>query len=312
MRDFEKILRITPVNLRKQLAYLEDNEIYEIRFRLGKPVMVRCGTGEMLIGKKLPVTKDIEQAYIITAADIKEMLEYISSYSLYAFENQLKSGFITIDGGHRVGITGKVILEENRIKTIRDISCINLRIANQIKGCANSIIRYITDRERGRVYHTMIISPPGCGKTTLLRDIIRQISDGSIYLDGMNVGVVDERSELAACSGGFPANDVGIRTDVLDCCPKPEGMLMLLRSMSPRVIALDEIGSKEDIHSIEYCINSGISLIVTVHGNGVEDVAAKPVLGNLVRNHVFERYIVLNGKRLGKFQIFDSRGSVLG
>ncbi len=311
MRDFEKILRITPLSIRRQLSYMADNDIYEIRFRLGRPVMIRCGMGEMLIGVRLPVTKDIDQAYILTAADLKEMIEYISSYSLYAFESQLKSGFITIDGGHRVGITGKVILEDNRIKTIRDISCINLRIAHQIKGCANDVIRFIADRERGRVYHTMIISPPGCGKTTLLRDIIRQISDGSIYLKGMDVSVVDERSELAACSGGLPANDVGIRTDILDCCPKPEGMLMLLRAMSPKVIALDEIGSKEDIHSIEYCINSGISLIVTVHGNGVEDVAAKPVLGNLVRNHVFERYIVLNGKKLGKWQVFDSRGSIL-
>lgn len=140
---------------------------------------------------------------------------------------------------------------------------------------------------KGNVCHTLIISPPMCGKTTLLRDLIRQVSDGNTYLPGMSVGVVDERSEIAGSYQGIPQNDLGIRTDILDCCPKAEGMMMLIRSMSPEVVAVDELGDYEDIHAIESVIHCGCKLFATVHGSSIEDIKRKPLMQRLVQ----ERYL---------------------
>ena len=158
-----------------------------------------------------------------------------------------------------------------------------------------------------------IMGASGSGKTTLLRDLIRQISDGNEYLKGCSVGVVDERSEIGGCYMGIVQNNLGMRTDVLDCCPKAEGMIMLIRSMSPQVVAVDEIGTAEDIHAIEYAMQCGCKLIASVHGMDMEEAARKPVLGEMIRRKMFERYIVLgNDGHPGKVkEIYDERGSVL-
>ena len=184
-------------------------------------------------------------------------------------------------------------------------------VAHEKKGCADRVMPYLW--EDGRFLHTLIVSAPGCGKTTMLRDIIRQISDGESPYPGLTVGVVDERSEIAGCYLGVAQNDVGIRTDVLDCCPKAEGMMMLIRAMSPDVVAVDEIGTGEDIRAIESVVNCGCKLLATVHGNSMEDMKQKPLLNRLVESHVFERYIVLDAKpRAGSVQaIFDGRGTTL-
>lgn len=238
-------------------------------------------------------------------------MEYIGNYSLYAFEDEIRQGFITIQGGHRVGIAGKTVIEAEHVKNIKHISFINIRLSHQVKGCADKIIPYITMQEH--VFHTLIISPPRCGKTTLLRDIIRQLSDGNKSRSGMTVGVVDERSEIGACYMGVPQNDLGIRTDILDCCPKADGMLMLIRSMSPEVIAVDEIGQREDLDAIEYVINCGCRLVATVHGSCIDDVKQKPVLGRMVKEKMFERYIILNNRvGIGNVEeIYDDRGTLL-
>ena len=218
----------------------------------------------------------------------------ISEYSLYAYEDEVRQGFITICGGHRVGLMGQAVMDNKSIKSVKHISFINIRIAHQIKGCANEVLPFVYDDDR--VLHTLIISPPGGGKTTLLRDMVRCISDGNAFCKGMNVGVVDERSEIAACYMGVPQNDVGIRTDILDACPKAEGMLMMLRSMNPKVIAVDEIGGREDIDVISYIINCGCSILATVHGYSIDDIRTRPVLRKLVEEKAFERYIVLDGR----------------
>lgn len=195
-------------------------------------------------------------------------------------------------GGHRVGIAGKVIVEAGSVKTIKNITFINIRVAHEVTGCADRVLDFIHDGDS--LFHTLIISAPGCGKTTMLRELIRKISDGTQHYHGQTVGVVDERSELGACYMGIPQNNLGKRTDILDCCPKDVGMMMLIRSMSPKVIAIDEIGSTKDIEAIKYVINSGCTIIGTVHGDSYEDIISKPVLKELIEQNTFKRFITLS------------------
>jgi len=308
-----EILQIFSLHIRRIIGSMQIDfeDLQEIRMRINAPLMVVYRNQEFFVSKAATLTQDTTQAYIVSRSELRETMEYIGNYSLYAFEDEIRQGFITIQGGHRVGIAGKTVMENEHVKNIRHISCINVRLSHQVKGCANKVIPYITDQDH--VYHTLLISPPRCGKTTMLRDIIRQLSDGGGGRTGVTVGVVDERSEIGACYLGVPQNDLGIRTDILDCCPKADGMLMLIRSMSPDVIAVDEIGQREDLDAIEYVINCGCRLVATVHGSCIDDVKLKPVLGRLVREKIFERYIILNNEGcVGNVgEIYDDRGTMI-
>lgn len=313
MNKKDELLKIFSIKLRTILAKVDlDFELLqEIRLRVNAPLLVVYDNKEFFITQLSDLVSSDMDAYMISKNEIRETMEYISNFSLYAFEEELKQGFITITGGHRVGIMGKAVLEDNKIKSMKHISFINIRLSHQVKGCADKVIPYIIGDRRNDCYHTLIISPPRCGKTTLLRDVIRQLSDGNKSRPGLTVGVVDERSEIGACYMGVPQNELGIRTDVLDCCPKAKGMLMLIRSMSPRIIAVDEVGSGEDIEAIEYVINCGCKIIATVHGNSIDDIKNKPILGKLVREKLFERYILLNNEKgVGHLEeIYDERGT---
>lgn len=306
----ETAVRFTGGELRKVFEKTPEEKLSdatEIRVRLGKPLIIKTPSREFFIGKDGIPGVNANDAYKPCERDIAVTVELLGNYSLYAFQEEIKNGYITIAGGHRVGIVGRCTVEGGYVKTFRNISGLCFRITRQITGCSDAVIRYI---KSPKVMHTMIISPPGCGKTTLLRDIIRSLSDS-----GVNVGVVDERSEIAGCHNGKAQNDVGVRTDVLDGCPKAEGMLMLLRSMSPEVIAVDEIGRREDIIAIEDVINAGIKLICTVHGAETADLLKRPVLAELIEKNIFERFIVLKyGEKPGEIRdIYDgSFKSVLG
>lgn len=278
---------------------LKYEKLQEIRLRMGKPLIILYDNREWVFDE------------VISREEFLEILEYVSNYSLYAFENELRQGFITVEGGHRVGMTGQVLIEDGEVKNIKYISSMNIRITHEVLNCADLIIPYIISDDS--VCHTLIISPPRCGKTTLLRDLIRQISEGNQWISGCTVGVVDERSELGGSYLGVPQNNLGIRTDVLDCCPKAKGMLMLIRSMSPQVIAVDEIGSHEDVHALEYAMHCGCKMIATVHGTSMEEIRKKPLFEQLIKEHRFQRYVVLgNSHRIGEIDgIYDERGSLL-
>ncbi len=298
MKKKEMLLQTLGRELKGVLENLENDffdTIEEIRIRAEKPLLLWACQKEYFIKSDGSTANKIEQAYIVKKQDIQQTLERLSKYSLYAFSEELRNGFFTIEGGHRIGIVGKTVVQNHTIQTIRDISALNIRISHEIKGCADTVLQYAI--EKGKFYHTLIISPPGCGKTTLLRDLVRQLSNGKkgCFL-GQTVAVADERGEIAGCYKGVAQNDVGIRTDVLDCCPKAEAMLMLVRSMSPRIIAVDEIGKAEDFAAIESIVNAGIQLICTLHGNGIEDVKKRPVLWNMIKGGVFHSIVVLSAK----------------
>lgn len=271
------------------------NMLQEIRMRMNQPMIFILNGEEFFLGQRGNFTKELDQAYFVKKRELYETIEHVSSYSRYAFEDEIRQGFLTVTGGHRVGLAGKVTIENGRIKTIHYISFLNIRFTHEVTGCADYILPYLY--EDGNVLHSMIISPPGCGKTTLLRDVVRQISDGNEMGKGRVVGVVDERSEIAGSYMGVPQNDVGIRTDVLDNCPKAEGMFMLIRSMAPKVIAVDEIGSIEDVKAMETACYCGCKIIATVHGNSLEEIQKKNLFKTLMEEKIFERFIVLSAKQ---------------
>lgn len=244
-----------------------------------------------------------EGAYRATREDCGMLLELLTRHSVYSFEEELKRGFITVQGGHRVGLSGRTVLEDGRVKQIREVSGFNIRIARELRGSGSGILPGILDAVEQTVHHTLIISPPGHGKTTLLRDLIRMISRGEWHQQGFSggrkVGVVDERSEVAACVRGVPRFDLGPRTDVMDGCPKAEGMIMMIRSMSPEVLAVDEIGRPEDAVAVHEAVHAGIRVIATAHGSGKEDALRRPALRRLVEEGVFRRFIVLRKTKDG-------------
>lgn len=306
----EQITCLFAKNIRRLLEEtpIDYDKLYEIRLRVGRPLFLISSRGEFFLKRSGNFSREPGEDYLVTQEDLRETLEYVSGYSLYAYEDEIRQGYLSVQGGHRVGVTGKVILDGDRIRGMKYISCINLRLAHQIPGCADAVMPYI--RTKDWTAHTLVISPPRCGKTTLLRDMIRQLSNGRGDVPGLTVAVVDERSELAGCYQGIPQNDLGMRTDVLDSCPKAEGMQMLIRSMSPSVVAVDELGKEEDFKAVESVIHCGCKLIATAHGNSVEDVLSTPFFSRLKEMKVFERYIVLGKeKRAGTvLGIFNGKG----
>ncbi len=290
-----ELYKIFPVKIRELLGGtdLVEEGFTEVRLRCGGPVVLLKGRREFFLHKDGGICLNWEDAYPVSVNEIREMMEFVSNFSVYAYEEELRQGFLTIQGGHRVGICGKTVISEGKIKNIRNISFLNVRLARERKGCGEELIPWLYEGDR--LCHTVVVSPPGCGKTTLLRDIIRLVSDGSRGFRGRKVGVVDERSELAACYNGVPQNDLGRRTDVLDGCPKVQGIELLLRSMSPEVIAVDELGGEKDMELIKKSVYCGCTILATVHGTknrvwpGVQNTQEPGILPA----GLFERYIVL-------------------
>ncbi len=277
-----QVINVLPLKIRevierefasvKREKNLCDRQVEEIRIRAGKQVLLITGKEEIRLG----VT--------VNEMMIREAMEYISGYSLYAYEEQLKEGFITIRGGHRVGIAGKVVMEQGRVKTIKNISSINIRISHQIIGCSDEIMKYLSG-------NILIVSPPRMGKTTLLRDILRNLAN----MEKQSVAIVDERSEIAACYNGVPQNDIGERCDVLDCCPKDTGMLILLRTMSPTYIAVDELASSDDVESVLKITGAGAYIAATIHGGSIGEVMKRKSVCRLFDREIFDTSIELSG-----------------
>ncbi len=282
----ETILEYMPRSLAIYISqYTQEfkTEIEEIRIRLNKPIVIKTASENKILN------------HVITIEEMKETFEKICENSIYTYKRQICEGFITLKNGHRVGITGNCAFEEGKVVNINYVSSLNFRIAREKKGCSNELLKNIT--EKNEICNTLIVSKPGCGKTTMLRDLIRNISDR-----GKTCGIVDERGEIAAMNKGINQNDVGILTDVIDNVSKAKGMMMIIRSMSPQVIACDEIGSKEDIEAINYAICSGIKGIFTAHGDNFEELLLNPKISELIQKHIIERIVFLSQTNKGKIK----------
>lgn len=272
-------------------------EIEEIRLRMTKPLLLQGRDREYFLdlqGKAV----SLEKAYKVQSEDLMQTLERMTQSSLYAAEEDLKQGFLTLPGGHRVGVTGEAILKSGTVQSLKHISGLNIRLALEIPGQALPILPRLI-RSDGSLYHTLILSPPRAGKTTLLRDLIRCLSDGvpEIFLKGQTVGIVDERGELAGMWQGSPTYNLGSRTDILDGCPKALGMNMLIRSMSPRVVAVDELGHSQDVEAVMDALRSGVSVLGTAHAENWVEAKERPVLKALFTGGIFERLVILSRKK---------------
>ena len=295
---YQSILHIFPDTNRVFFRFIAEREhkINEIRLRCEKPILVLEGHREWFLNKEGIYTDKLSEATLISREELEKIIQHICKYSLYAFEEEIRQGFITVAGGHRIGLVGQVVLENNKsIRTIKHICGLNIRVSHQIKGVGQSVLSYLY--KKGSLQSTLIVSPPGCGKTTLLRDLIRSISNGNEYSEGMTVGLVDERSEIAGSYMGQPQNDVGIRTDVLDSCPKVNGMMLLLRAMSPKVIAIDELGDREELQVVRQVLHCGVKMLATMHGNSLDDVLRREGMEQLIKMRGFELIMILGKKQ---------------
>ncbi|MCI9176452.1 MAG: stage III sporulation protein AA [Lachnospiraceae bacterium] len=312
----EEIIRVFPGSLRElcRKSFEEGREPEEIRLRIGQPVLVSGRGKEWFWGREGRrvreepyLSESSQSAYLWTEQDMKETLARMSQYSMYALEEEIRSGFFTIQGGHRIGVAGKAVCQQGRITVIRSISSLNIRVARQKKDCARELLFWLC--QKGSIYNTLILSPPGVGKTTMLRDCIRLLSEGTSLLPGEKIGLVDERGEVAASFFGIPQNDLGCRTDVLDACPKAEGMKLLLRSMSPQIIAVDELGGKEDCLAVEEVLNCGCRMLGTIHAGSIEELREKKYLKRWIKRGYFERFVLLSLGEKGerRFSVYDGK-----
>lgn len=260
----------------------------EIRLRLGKPIAISFRDGLRYIGKRGNLTAIPSSAVCVTREMIDEAVELATSSSVYSVKDEIKNGFITLRGGHRIGIAGTAVLKDDKVSFIKDISALNYRLAAEVVGAADAVMPMIIND--GRPRSTLIISPPGAGKTTMLRDIVRSLSYKSY-----RVSVVDERREIAALCEGKSAFDLGFNTDVLEGADKAEGMLMMLRSMNPEIIVTDELGKEADMRAVKKLVNCGTAVIASIHGKNLDMIRRRADLGGLLK--YFELIITLSCRR---------------
>lgn len=275
--------------VRRYLYNVNLSDAYEIHMAPDMPLCIYFTDGRWCVTRKGVLTRSLSDAVRVTKEDISRTLELITGASVYSVKDEMAQGYITVAGGHRIGITGSAVIRGGRVSFIKDVSALCFRLAGESIGASDKVIDYITDGTS--VKNTIFISPPGAGKTTILRDTARRLSDM-----GFRISIVDERHEIAAMSFGKSAFDLGISCDVLTGVNKAEGMMMMLRSMSPEVIITDELGTAEDFKAVKRLMNCGVSVIASAHGTSSTSLANRYEGGEI------EKYfdvIVTMSKRLG-------------
>lgn len=272
--------------------------VEEVRLRAERPLELVAAGRTGFITPEGSWTHSPDAALRVPAAEVGRSFQLVCQGSVYAWEEELRGGFVTLPGGHRVGIAGRAVVEAGRLRTVRPVTSLNLRVARECPGVATALFPHLV--QEGRLASTLILSPPQAGKTTLLRDLVRQAALGvaGAGLPPQKVAVVDERSELAGCSAGIPTLDLGPRTDVLDGCPKAEGMLLVIRALSPEVLAVDELGRDEDAGAVLESLLCGVSVLATAHAGSLAEAQRRPALGAVLAAGSFGRAVLLS-RRLG-------------
>lgn len=258
---------------------MSGSQVEEVRLRTGRPAQVISSSGEY-----------IEEAPPFTREDASDLLERLCRHSVYAREDELRLGFITLDGGARVGVCGRPVVENGRIRRMTDVTSFNFRLTREAVGCAESVMDFVL--ENGRPVSTLIAAPPAGGKTTLLRDMARCLSNG-ICSKPFNVALLDERGELAGQIDGVPSFDVGLRTDVMEFAPKAEAIGIIVRTMNPDVILTDEIGGYGDAEALEEAARCGAAVIASAHASGCDELKRRPALQKTISSGVFKRILLL-------------------
>lgn len=280
----QKAISVLPPRLRRQIWGLSRptlERMEEVRLHVGRPMSV------LTDGTELELTGSP-----VTGMELEQLLELASGASLHTVLSQLRQGFITIEGGHRLGLCGRVVMRDGELINLRPLSSAALRIARQVRGAADPVIGPLCPD--GVLVNTLILAPPGAGKTTLLRDLIRQVSDGR-GCRPQRVALADERGEVAALWNGVPQLDVGRRTDVLEGCSKARGLMLLLRAMGPQVLAVDEITAKEDVYAMLTAVGCGVTLLATAHGQDRGDLERRSLYRPLLEERIFRRLVYIEG-----------------
>lgn len=280
-----------PIQVREQME--------EIRLRAEKPLMVQYGGRDAFISAMGEVHRVPTAPLILTAKEVQEAFEAACQHSLYAYEEEIRQGFITVRGGYRIGICGKVNAKHGQIVSFPYCTGLCIRIMRELPGCADDVLPFIAQGER--VYTSLIVSPPMMGKTTLLRDLARQISNGIYGSGGKRVCVVDERSEIAGAVDGLAQLDIGLRTDLLDACPKSQGMMMALRALAPQVLITDELDGETDACAVREACFAGVKVLASAHAGSERELMNRTGLQMLFSQKVFERMLIL-GNRPGQLQ----------
>lgn len=297
-QEYSQLLPFLPQSLRQTLSALPEgllSDLEELRLKPECPVLLRRGGEESFLDRRGGLTADLKEARLFGREELKKTMLLLSGSSVYAFEEELRRGYITLPGGHRAGFAGRAVLERGAIRTLKDISSINLRVARAVPGAAQDILARLP-LSGDAVPSTLLVAPPRAGKTTMLRDLARLLSDG-IGVRPFRVGLADERSELAASLYGVPQLDVGLRTDVVDGCPKAEAMLLLLRSLSPEVLVTDELGRTEDGAAVAEAAMSGVTVLATAHARDEAEARRRPLLSRLLSEGYFSCLAVLSRRR---------------
>lgn len=305
-KDFLSALSIIRGELKTKLLNLPENiksETAEIRLRIGKPVVLFGSYGSRFLSIGQGVQQEREASFICYSQDMNDIFSRLCSFSVHSHLHSIVRGFITIQGGHRVGICGTAVTDAaGNVTSVRDISSLNIRIAREKHGCSDVI--YNTLFHSG-LQSIIIAGAPMSGKTTVLRDLVRRISDGK---DSKKVCVIDERQELAAMNAGFCQRDVGVNTDVFDLYTKEKAVECAVKTMSPQLIAMDELCSDCEIDAVSLAVNSGVKFIVTVHAADYSEILSRPQIKRLLQTYSFEKLVLLRKDMPGEVEgIYDTK-----
>ncbi len=306
-----KVSKYVNMNIRDILLSQDEDilkTVYEIRLRINCPIFLKSSKGEFFITNGKISKTYTEDFYRIKKSDITSTIAALTSNSIHAYEKEIEKAYITIEGGHRVGLSGDCLYEKNEFKGFKNITSLNIRIAKDFINCSNKVIKYII-KDSKNIYNTLIAGAPLSGKTTCIRDLARILSDGysNPHFSGCDITIIDERGEIAAIHNGVPQFYVGSRTDVLSYCMKKKGFSISIRSLAPRIIISDELGSSEDFETIQYALKSGINVITTAHAGSVGDLFKNIYIKGILDCGFIERIIVLDDRNpLSIKEVYDN------